>query len=155
MLARRPYRRIATENAVSEAALRRHFDKHLPEHLAKAWQAERIASASDLLAELRELDARTAELLDQAQQQGHIRAALQAVAARRANIELLAKLRGALDRKAQTERDYSGAVAIYIPDNGRDDRAHRTQVIRRVIEDDESDEASRPPLPPPYRRQPV
>jgi hypothetical protein len=158
LLARLPNRRIAAQRGVSEASLRRHFGKHLPEHMARAWKAEQNASAADLLADLRELDAQTREILEEARQNGHLRVALLAVAQRRMNLALHAKLRGAFDRAVQDEMErlQENRVHVYIPDNGRDD-LYRSLTVPRVVVDDSKDGAEykpQAPLPPPYRREP-
>jgi hypothetical protein len=121
LLTRIPNRRIATQQGVSETSLRRHFQKHLPEHMARAWEFEQKASAAHLVADLRELDTQAWEILEEARRSGHLRVALLALAQRRANLELLAKLQGAFDQAVRDDRAHHGAprVQIYLPENNR------------------------------------
>ena len=84
------------------------------------------------MADLRDLDAQTQEILDGAREEGLFRVALMALAQRRANLELLAKTRGAFDRAIPLKMHKGGTgiladtdslgdcVHVYIPDNGRD-----------------------------------
>jgi hypothetical protein len=55
ILAGTPYRRIAAQRGLAPSSVRRHEVGHLPEGLVRAKEAEAIASACDLLSELRRL----------------------------------------------------------------------------------------------------
>jgi hypothetical protein len=94
-----PYRNISKQFSVSLAALNRHKSEHLPAHLASARQAEEVAQADDLLAELRGLQAKAYELLLKAEKQNDLRTALLGVREARGCLELLAELEGELDRR--------------------------------------------------------
>ncbi len=90
-------RSLASLYDVSEAAIRRHASNHLPETLAKAKDAEEVAEADDLLADVRDLQARTLAILEAAEGIRQHRTALSAIREARKNLELLAKLIGRLD----------------------------------------------------------
>ncbi len=94
-----PNRRISARYAVSEQAVRRHKADHLPEHLAKAREAEEVARADDLLSQVRDLQDRALAILDKAEDTGELRTALGAIREARGNLELLAKLLGELDER--------------------------------------------------------
>ena len=84
---------------IGERALRRHRSNHLPATLAKAHEAEEVAQADDLLDQVRDLHARTFDVLDKAEVAGELRTALSAIREARGNLELLAKLLGELDER--------------------------------------------------------
>jgi hypothetical protein len=84
---------------VSESALRRHRGNHLPAKLAKAHEAEEVAHADGLLADVRSLQARTLAVLEAAELSHEHRTALAAIREARSNLELLAKLLGELDER--------------------------------------------------------
>lgn len=86
---------------VSEAALRRHKAKHLPEQLVQAEKAREVVRADDLLEGVRGLQSRTRTILDKAEDSGELRTALGAIREARSNLELLAKLLGELDEKPE------------------------------------------------------
>lgn len=88
--------------AVSQSALRRHRDKHLPATLAQAQAAAEVAHGDDLLAQVRSLQARSLSILDQAEQSGDLKTALQAIKEARGCLELLAKLLGELAQEGAT-----------------------------------------------------
>jgi len=89
-------RRIATDNDVTESALRRHAASHLPATLARAGAAAEVASADTLLEQCRELQSRTLTILDAAENANDLRTSLQAVREARGLLELLGKLTGEL-----------------------------------------------------------
>ena len=92
---------IAALFRVSDDALSRHKARHLPGTLVKAQNAKEIARADDLLDQVRDLQARTLAVLDEAETSREHRTALSAVGQARANVELLAKLMGNLDDRPQ------------------------------------------------------
>ena len=91
--------RLSSVFAVSEQALRRHKDKHLPAKLVMAQAAEEVAQADDLLGQVRDLQARTLAILEAAESTSQHRTALGAIREARFNLELLAKLLGELDER--------------------------------------------------------
>jgi hypothetical protein len=82
---------------VSEAAVRRHKANHLPAKLVMAEQAAEVTEASNLLAQVQDLQGRALTILDKAEGTGDLRTALSAIREARGNLELLAKLLGELD----------------------------------------------------------
>lgn len=90
-------RSLASLYDVSEAAVRRHASNHLPAKLVMAEKAEEISRADDLLAQVRDLQARTLAILEAAESTSQHRTALSAIREARSNLELLAKLVGELD----------------------------------------------------------
>lgn len=86
-------RNIAKQFGPSAAALLRHKRDHLPAHVAKAAEAKEVASASDLLAQMDALQAKTLAILEAAKDP---RTALAAVQQARGNLQLLAELTGRL-----------------------------------------------------------
>jgi hypothetical protein len=97
-----PLRDIARRVAVSRDALARHKADHLPEHLAKAREAESVTDAGDLINQVRSLQTRALGILDRAERSGDLRTALQGVRETRSCIELLAEVEGKLDRRNVT-----------------------------------------------------
>jgi hypothetical protein len=96
-----PNTRIAARIGVSEQAVRRHRELHLPERLAKAQGAAEVASATDLLTELRALRSKAISLLLKAEAAGDFRTALAGIGQARSCLELLGELEGELDRRPQ------------------------------------------------------
>ena len=92
-----PRTALASRHGLSEPAVRRHEDTHLPERLSKAAEAAEIAEADDLLGQVRTLQHRALGILDQAEDAGDLRTALGAIREARGNLELLAKLLGELN----------------------------------------------------------
>jgi hypothetical protein len=86
---------------IGERAIRRHRTNHLPEKLAKAHEAEEVARADSLLEQVRDLQERALDILDQAEEAGELRTALGAIREARGNLELLAKLLGELSDQPQ------------------------------------------------------
>lgn len=92
-----PNRRIAAQRDVTERAVRNHKANHLPATLVKAQDAQEVAEADDLLAQVRGLQIRTLSILEAAEGASQHRTALSAIKEARSNLELLAKLVGELD----------------------------------------------------------
>lgn len=86
-------RTVADQFRVSKTALIRHKADHLPAKLLKAQEAKEAACASDLLAQMEDLQRRTLEILQAPENQ---RVAVAAIGQARANVELLAELTGKL-----------------------------------------------------------
>lgn len=96
LVAGEPNRRIAARRAVSEQAVRRHKDDHLPAHLARAHAADAEADADDLLARLRSLNRETADVLREAKGAKDHELRLKAIARAEKQIELEGRLLGEL-----------------------------------------------------------
>ena len=96
-----PYRSITERFSVSTGAIARHKSDHIPATLAQATEAQEIAHAGDLLAQVRDLHSRALAILGKAEKGGDLRTALSGIAQARACLELLAKLLGELDERPQ------------------------------------------------------
>jgi hypothetical protein len=94
-------RGIAKRFGLDDAAVFRHRNAHLPAALTRAAEAETVARADDLLAQVRDLQQRALAILEQAESDGDARTALLAVREARGNLELLASLLGELSRNAR------------------------------------------------------
>ena len=90
------FRNIAKRYDTSSTALFRHKAEHLPATLVKGREAEEVARADDLLAQVRGLQAKALSILAKAEAAGDLRVALGAIREARGNLELLAKLLGEL-----------------------------------------------------------
>lgn len=88
---------LVAEYRVSKDALSRHRANHLPATLAKSQDAQEVAEADDLLAQVQNLQSRTLSILEAAESTSQHRTALSAIREARSNLELLAKLVGELD----------------------------------------------------------
>lgn len=97
-----PLRNIAGRFGTSATTLHRHKAEHLPVALVKATAAAEVAQADDLLAQVRDLQRRSLDILAQAENAGDLRVALAAIGQARGNLELLARLLGELqDQRVQ------------------------------------------------------
>ncbi len=96
LVARRPFRDIAGQYAVSRSALVRHHDDHLPAAMVKAQEAAEAAQADNLLAQVTDLRDRAIGILDTAVATDDLRVALGAIREARGCLELLGKLAGQL-----------------------------------------------------------
>jgi len=95
-----PYRSVANRyESLSQAAVQRHEENHLPATLTKAKEANEVAHADALLDQVRNLQARTLAILEAAEGSNQHRTALSAIREARSNLELLAKLLGELDER--------------------------------------------------------
>lgn len=77
---------------VSEDALARHRDNHIPATMAQAQSAATVAQADSLLEQVKQLQVKALKILKDAEDAGDLRAAVGAIREARGNIELLAKL---------------------------------------------------------------
>jgi hypothetical protein len=96
LLAQRPYRHIAAQYGTSTGALQRHKE-HLPVTLTQATAAEAIAQGDNLLAQVLGLQAKAERILSQAEAEGKLTVALQAIREARGCVELLGKLMGEIE----------------------------------------------------------
>jgi transposase-like protein len=100
LVAGEPYRSVANRyESLSQAAVQRHEENHLPATLSKAKEAREVSRADDLLASVRGLHRRALSILGKAEEAGELRTALSAIREARGNLELLAKLLGELDER--------------------------------------------------------
>ena len=84
---------------VSEDALARHREAHLPVTLARAAEAAEAGRADDLLAQLKGLRTKAVGILLAAERGGDLRTALLGIREARACLELLAEMQGEVDRR--------------------------------------------------------
>lgn len=95
-----PFRHIAARYGTSTGALQRHKADHLPATLAQAQDAQEVAQADNLLAQMRDLQRRTLAILSKAAgSRRDLRTALAAIGEARRNLELLGKLAGELQQE--------------------------------------------------------
>jgi hypothetical protein len=96
IVAKVPFRRIASQANVSEAAVRRHAKRHVPAMLTKVAKAAELVRADGLLEQLRDLHAQTVAVLTHAEKAHDRKTVLKAVRESRENLTLLARLLGQL-----------------------------------------------------------
>ena len=94
-------RDIAGQYRVSKSSLERHKANHLPATLIQAQAAQEAANADDLLGQIEDLRRQAQAIKDQAMKTNDLRTALQGIRELVRIVELLAKLRGELDERAQ------------------------------------------------------
>lgn len=97
LVAGTPYRELALRFALSVHALSRHRDRHIPPALSAASAAADVTRADDLLGQVTALRDRALALLDRAEGQDDVRAAVVALREARGCVELLAKVAGQLN----------------------------------------------------------
>ena len=89
-------RNIAARFGASASAVFRHKQDHLPTTLVAAAEARGIAHGASLLDQLRGLQERASQILDEAANSGDLRTALMAVREARGCVELIGKANGEL-----------------------------------------------------------
>ena len=94
LVAGTPYRAVAERFAAGPASVYRHQQGHLPATMLKAREAQEVAHADGLLAQLQSLQQKTLEILARAEGTGDLRSALAALRELRGTVELTAKLTG-------------------------------------------------------------
>ena len=92
-------RDLAGQYSVSKTALFRHKNEHIPTVLTQAQEAQEIAKADNLLAQVAELRDKALSILERAEQAGDLKTALQGIKEARSCLELLAKLQGELQER--------------------------------------------------------
>lgn len=90
------YREIAGRFSLSQSAIERHKNTHLPATLAQAQQAADVARGDTLLDQVRSLQAKALGILQKAEDANDLRLALVAIREARGTLELLARLQGDL-----------------------------------------------------------
>lgn len=97
-------RDVAARYGVSCSAVHRHKQAHLTQYLAKAERALEIVQAGNVLEEVENLAMKAKGILDQAEQAGNLALALKGIRECRSVLELLARLKGELDRPREEEQ---------------------------------------------------
>ena len=100
-------RTIADHNGLTHQSVIRHRDNHLPTTLLKAKEAEEIADADNLTAELRRVIADVHRLRARAEAEGDLRTALLGVDKALKAFELQAKLAQLIDERPQINLNIS------------------------------------------------
>ena len=90
--------KVAKQYGVNYHALYRHKD-HIPAILTQAQEAQEVAKADSLLAQVTELRDKALSILDKAEQAGDLRTAPQGIKEARGCLELLARLQGELQEQ--------------------------------------------------------
>lgn len=94
-------RNVAQRFGLSPWALWRHLSAHIPEELAQAASARRVASAEELLSRLEHYLEEAEHFLLEAKARGDSQAGLRAIAEARKTCEVLLEVAGELDRSTQ------------------------------------------------------
>lgn len=94
-----PYRSIAKQFLLSDAAVYRHKGEHLSKALIKAREVREVAQADTLLEQVQSLQVKTLDILAKAEVAGDLKTSLGAIREARGNLELLAKLLGELNER--------------------------------------------------------
>jgi hypothetical protein len=110
LLSGESFRNIAKRYGTSTTVLHRHKQDHLPPSLLKAQEIEEVASADNLLGELRALQRRTLGILDKAEEAEDLKTALSATREARGNMELGAKLSQLIDERPQVNITFDQRV---------------------------------------------
>lgn len=95
------FRNIAQRFGTSATALFRHKNDCLPASLVKAREAQEVAAADNVLAQLKNLQQTTLRILRKAEKSGRLGTAVMAIREARGNLELLAELAQLLDRRPE------------------------------------------------------
>jgi transposase-like protein len=127
----------ARYGTVGRMSLQRHRKEHLPELLAKGYEAERMGEADELLMDVRQLQQRTLLMLQEAERAGDLRTALGAVREARHNLALLAEMRGELDRRPViniiTHPEYVAARTLIV--QALEPYPQAKEAVARALED--------------------
>ena len=135
-----PLRRIAESHGLSESALRRHAASCVPRELVAAENAYEAAEAGRLLADALELEARAKSLVDRAETEGDVRAAVVALREARECLALRARVGAELRRQEGVSvREASALVGVavgrvmdFVP---QADREQAIGELKRLAED--------------------
>lgn len=132
-------RSLASLYDLSEAAMRRHKANHLPAKLVMAHEAQEVAEADDLLADVRSLQARTLSILEAAEASRQLSTALRAIKEARSNVELLAKLLGELQENQIALAQQNVTIRVVY-----DEGPKELQQRRRILEEEEDAKCNGP-----------
>ncbi len=97
------YRRIAAQYSVSLTSLRRHVQAHLPQQVQAAVQAEMVEHGASILSQVRELNQKARQLLDEAATNRRYSGAAAFLKEARELLTLEARLLGELDTRERVE----------------------------------------------------
>jgi hypothetical protein len=135
-----PLRRIAESHGLSESALRRHAASCVPKSLASAENAREAASAERLLADVSALEVRAVALVERAEAEGDVRAAVVALREARECVALRARVRVELRREEsvsvpEASALISAALGRVLSHVLQPDRQQAIGELERLIED--------------------
>jgi hypothetical protein len=125
-----PNRRIATQYAVTESALRRHKSDHLPMAMVKAVEAAEVVHGGSLLDHTRSLHTKALRILATAERANNLGIALAAIREARGVMELLAKMEFAA-AQAQQHR-FTGAGLTLDPEKLKTLSDDELDILERV-----------------------
>jgi hypothetical protein len=91
-----PRAQLCAKYHFTQSSMHRHYHRHLPQALAKAHDAETVASADGLVGDIQGLRAKAERIGKEAERAGDGRLALQAVRELTRIVELLARMQGEL-----------------------------------------------------------
>ena len=91
-----PFRGISRQYRVSPDAAERHAKAHLPAAIVKSAHAAEVLSADNLVTQMNDLQRRTLELLDDAEEDGDVRLRAVAIHQSRENVAAVGRLLGQL-----------------------------------------------------------
>ena len=98
---------IARDFAVSEDALKRHFENHTVKTLSASPSTAEMSQADDLLGQVRALQGEAQAILTEARAAGDLRTALQGIGKARDCLELLFKVEGRLQDQQSVQVNVS------------------------------------------------
>src|SRR5690625_4913841 len=87
-----PHTTIAKKYGIHNLSVRYHAENHLPEKLVQAVAEKDASHAENILGGIHDLLGRTKKILEQAEDRGHNRLALEAIKEARSTYELLSKI---------------------------------------------------------------
>ena len=132
-------RDIARQYHLSKDAVARHSKKHLPVALAKAKDASEVASADDLLSQVRDLRDRTLSILSEAETAGKLPVALKAIQVAQGNIELLAKLLIEVEKHRLADIERKSDVRDDLAGMSNEELEERMRILRDGDDKDDQD----------------
>lgn len=107
--------RETKRDSISIDSLGRHKANHLPPQLVQAQAAEQVTNADDLLSQIARLDTDAATIFALAKRKGDMRSALAAVRERTRVMELMARIKGEIDERAQVLINNNNLNANFVP----------------------------------------
>lgn len=132
-------RAIARQYRISKDAVRRHAKGHLPAALVKAKEAEEMADADDLLAQVRHLKDKALSILETAEAAGELRTALTGIKEARGCLELQTRMLCEIDRRSGEQPGrrppaIRGSGGLLVIDRTPEEQREFERVIRRIRE---------------------
>jgi len=129
------YRNIAQRHSVSITAIHRHARSHLPQPVQAAVHAEMVEHGASILSQVRELNRKARQLLDEAAAKGRYTGAAAFLKEARELLTLEARLLGELDTRDRVEvHNYLDArtLAVRIAKE-LEDQPELAEIVGRVL----------------------